>query len=272
MYLLVGKVTSTKVNIVTRRKATILADYKFFTSARIDDCYQFIDCAGANGGQVAKDVRAGVLKIDHRQVIIALGNDAVLNQFTNIASVVMPIATALIERQGCLRTSIWIMSLLPRPLARQEEEQCLKEQNKKLFRSVRALVRRKQYPVTFLTAHKWLLKRVKTPGDDRVRVEIDHMFFEENSNQLNEQGLWHLHLLMAKELGLRKIKYAWSGMPVVVQQDGPRMVTRDPKSQGAEKRGKTLRDRRRRSARAREYGKNSESSEEPPVLVPIQME
>ena len=77
--------------------ATILADYKSFSSVAVDDCFQFVDCSEVNGFQLAKDIRAGIVSMRHSRVVIALGNVAVLDQFTNVASVINAVINAIIE-------------------------------------------------------------------------------------------------------------------------------------------------------------------------------
>ena len=207
-----------------RRKATILADYNFSSTAAIDDSFQFINCTGTDGVVLAKDVRAGVVQVEHGRVVIALGNSATLDSFSNVTACVNAVMNALIERFGCLKLNIWVMSLLPRPGAEVQETEYLKRQNKALAKNVRALVRRKNYPIKFITAHKWLLKRVKDPKDETIVTEVDTMYFEEGTNQLNHSGLAHLHLLLAAELRLRKIKYEWKGIPLVMKKVSKRKI------------------------------------------------
>ena len=89
-----------------------------------------------------------------------------------------------------------------------------KNQNRSLFKSARVLVRKKSYPVIYLPAYKWLLKRVQNL-DDSMDTEVDLIYFENGTDQLNAQGLVHLHLLLAGELQLCRINYKWEGMPVV---------------------------------------------------------
>ena len=46
-------------------------------------------------------------------------------------------------------------------------------------------------------------------------MEVDVIYYEEGMNQLAYDGQIHLHLLLAKELGLKRISYEWGGMPIV---------------------------------------------------------
>ena len=73
--------------MVVRRRATILADYKFYSTAKVDDCFQFVDCGTLGAFDVARDIRAGVIPIENRKVIIALGNSAILDGYTNVSTV-----------------------------------------------------------------------------------------------------------------------------------------------------------------------------------------
>ena len=190
----------------------------------MDDLFQFVDCTGVDGFSLAKDIRSGVVEIKYGRVAIALGNAARLDHFSNVSTCVTAVINALIERYGCINVKIRVMGLLPRPLAQVEEVECIKSQNKALFKAVRALVRRRNYPVQFVAAHKWFLKRVKNPEDDSTEVAVDCIYYEEGSNHLSESGLVHFHLLLAQELQLRRIKYEWKGMPVVVKKQKKRKV------------------------------------------------
>ena len=174
-----------------------------------------MDCTDVNGFNLAKDIRVGIMPILHERVIITLGNTAVLDQYIGISSVVTANVNAILECFGCLHKKIWVIGLLPEPLVDTEQIELLKKQNKSLFKSVRALVHRHDYPVKFIAAHKWLLKRSKIGSD--VKVEADGIYYVDGTNTY---GLAHLHLLLANELQLRKIKYQWQGMPVVVKKAG----------------------------------------------------
>ena len=93
------------------------------------------------------------------------------------------------------------------PLQHWSKWKLLKVSTKSLFESVRAIVRWKKFPVQFLAAYRWLLKRVKNP-DDSITTEVDRIYYQPGTDNLNDQGLVHFHLLLAKELKLRKINYA----------------------------------------------------------------
>ena len=152
--------------------------------------------------------------MEHGGVVIALGNAAPLNQFSNISAVVTLVINALVERFGCTALQIWVLGLLPHPLDDAHQVELLKGQNKSLFLSVRALVHKRGYPLQFIPAYKWLLKWVKHP-DGTFEVQVDGIYYVEGTNDLNESGQAHLHLLLARELQLRTIKYKWQGMLVV---------------------------------------------------------
>ena len=171
------------------------------------------------------DVRAGVIPVQNKKVIIALGNAAVLDNFTNVITTVNAVINALIERKGCVHQQIWICSLLPRLGADEAQNKVLIQQNKGLAKSVRALIRRKQFPLKFITAHKWLLRRM-VDEDGTSEVEPDGIFYEENGN-LNQHGLEHLHLLLAKEVQLREIRYSWDKMPTIKRITHKRVINRD---------------------------------------------
>ena len=206
-----------------QRKATILADYNFTSTAKVDNLYQFVNCQGVGGRELARDIRAGVIPIRHTRVVIALGNDAQLDRFTNIPASVTGVINALIERIGCVRLQVVIIGLLPRRMIDEEQVQVLKEQNVALYKVVRSLVRRRRYPVEFLPAYKWFLKRVKNP-DSTIEIEPDSIYYEKNSDQLNYNGQVHLHLLLAGHLKLKKVTYKWEGMPLLVRKDKKKVV------------------------------------------------
>ena len=96
--------------------------------------------------------------MEHKLVVIALGNTAVLNQYTNVATTVSGVINALIERFGCLNVEITVLGILPRPTADSMQVGILKQQNESLYKVVRNLIRRRKYPVKFLPAYKWFLK------------------------------------------------------------------------------------------------------------------
>ena len=196
-------------------KATILYDYNASISSPADDCFQFIDCSDVNGMQLAKDVRAGVIQLKWKNIVIALGNNAGLDQYTNVTTTVNMLINAIIERKGCVNVQIWILSLIPRIGIDDQQVGVLQMQNRNLFKAVRALVRRKNYPVKYITAHKWFLKR-EQHEDGTLHVVPDLIYYYRDFQlNLNEQGLAHLHLLIAKQLKLCRIDYSWEGMPLV---------------------------------------------------------
>ena len=90
--------------------------------------------------------------------------------------------------------------------------------NKSLVKVVRALVQRKKYPLYFVTAHKWFLKRVKYEAEEDIKVEVDNMFYVPGTVHLNQHGLEHLYLLLAKELGLWNVRYNWLEIPLVIKR------------------------------------------------------
>ena len=205
----------------SRLKATILCDYNFSTSTALDDSFQFIDCSDADFDELARDVRAGVISIRHSRIIIAIGNQAALDNFTNVISPVNLIINAIIDRYGCVKVNIWTTSLLPRPGISPAMSTVLRKQNKGLFRAVRALVRRRKYPVQHVASHKWFLKRVKNPEPDgEIITEVDQMYYVRGTIHLNQHGLEHLYLLLAKELGLWNVQYEWLEIPLVLRRSG----------------------------------------------------
>ena len=127
------------------------------------------------------------------------------------------VINALVERYGSVNVEIFVLSLLPRPLADQQETDYLKSQNNSIFKVVRNLVQRRRLPVQYVTVQKWLLKRVKSL-DGTISIEVDTIYYEENSDALSNNGQVHLHLLLAQVVGLRKVSYQWKGMPLVVRK------------------------------------------------------
>ena len=211
------KGSATQTVGMTRHKATILCDFNFSTSTIIDDSFQFVDCTDVDFEQLARDVRAGVLDIQHSKVVIAIGNQAAMDNFTNVVSVTTMLVNALVDRLGCINVQIWVLSVIPRPDAAPEVVNIIRKQNKGLFKSVRALVRRCKYPVEFITAHKWFLKRVQYPDGD-IQVEVDKMYYVRGTQHLNKQGLEHLYLLVAKQVRLWNVQYEWQEMPLVLKR------------------------------------------------------
>ena len=121
---------------------------------------------------------------------------------------------------------------------------------------------------------------MKNP-DGLITIEADTIYYEGNTNQLNAQGLVHLHLLLAGELQLQRIRYRWYGMPLVRRQAAHREVTmkevqKDGSTGGAASvplQMKKGHGNRRCNAKimAREYPELDSSgtsvSSEPPILV-----
>ena len=95
--------------------------------------------------------------------------------------------------------------------------------NKGISKSVIALVRKKNFPVQYLAAQKWLLKRVEHEGGLQHMVPNTSLF-QYGSNHLNDVGLKHLYLLMAKAMQLREIHYEWEGPPVVYEKVGHQVL------------------------------------------------
>ena len=153
------------------------------------------------------------------------------------------------------------------------ETECLKRQNTSLFKACRALIRRKQYPVTYYAIHKWFLIRVKNPEQQEVRIQVDPIYYSQGSNHLNQQGLAHFHLLLAGFLHLRKVKYEWKEMPLVVKRKGTRKVTASTSSSGSDARlsvtcqeGELVDPMLEQRPVDR---KSTSEDEEPPMLVPL---
>ena len=53
-----------------------------------------------------------------------------------------------------MNVEIWVMKVLPRVGLTAQETTVLQAQNKGIFRMVQAMVRCKQYPLKYVTAHK----------------------------------------------------------------------------------------------------------------------
>ena len=116
------------------------------------------------------------------------------------------------------------------------------------------------------------IKKGEKPKGE-VTTEVDEMYYASGSNSLNQQGWAHLHLLLADELKLRRIKYKWEGMPLVERKEGSRVVVK-PSSSVIETRKDvgtaSVFDRlgvKQRKVQVQE--KPSSSDEEPPMLVPL---
>ena len=72
--------------------------------------------------------------------MVALGNTATLDGFTNVVVGVNAVIQAIIDRFGCLNVEIMVLGLLPRLQLKVEQLQVLKDQNQALFKVVRNLV------------------------------------------------------------------------------------------------------------------------------------
>ena len=206
------------------RRATLLCDFNICTSTPSDDFYNFVDCKDADISNVARDLRAGIIKMENR-VIIALGNSGTLNNFTNLCTPVNKLITSIIERKGCPKVRVFVMGILPRLRLQPDEEQILKKQNKALGKSVSALIRRRQYPVQFVPAYKWLLKRVIWE-DQREELVPDNIYYVQEEGVLSPDGLNHLYLLLAKEVGIFDTQYS-NQMAVVHMYNSKRKVLKD---------------------------------------------
>ena len=182
---------------------------------KVDDSFQFVDCADVDFEHLARDIRAGIIEIKYKKIVIALGNTANFDNYTNVVVPVNAFINALIDRYGCLNVEIWIANIIPRPDATSQEVTMIMKQNKGLWKAVRALVRRRKYPVTHIGSHKWFMKRVRQE-DGMFQVCVDRIYCCQGTIHLNQQGLQHLCLLLAKELQLWDVKYQWSEMPIVM--------------------------------------------------------
>ena len=151
--------------VVTRnKKATMFADFDFTTTTQIDSFFQFIDCSEPSPDALARDVRSGVIPIHYSRVVIAIGNTAPMDRFTNVCKPINLLINALVERMGCFRLKVWVLGLLPRPCQDDSQRQVMIRMNKGIGKSVEALIKRKQFPLKYLPAQKWLLKRVEQEG------------------------------------------------------------------------------------------------------------
>ena len=204
-----------------KKKATILFDYNASTCTAADDMFDFIDCSEANPKDVARDLRSGIT--ENTDVIIAIGNSMVLDNYTNLSGPPLLLAKAIIQRYGCTGVRIYITAMLPRLGLDVFQEQVLKKQNKSLSRAIRAVVRREKFPINFIPAHTWLLKRVEML-DGSMEIRPDLAYYDQDTGNLSGEGLSHLHLLLGGRLNLRKIEYRWEGMPVVKQKNKKRKV------------------------------------------------
>ena len=142
-------------------------------------------------------------------------NQGVMDNFTNVVHLVNSVINALIDRFGGLNVHIWVISVLPHPVVEQGVTEIIQKQNKGLAKAVGALVQRKRYPIKFITSHKWFLKKVSYPHLETLQVEVDSMYYNVGTKYLNQHGLEHFYLLLAKELRLWKVEYEWNEVPIV---------------------------------------------------------
>ena len=274
----------------SREKAVILCDYNISTTTTADKLFHFIDCEDTNFRDLARNLRAGVIEIPHYKVIIALGNNATLDHHTNVSTSVNAVINSLMDRYGCTGVRICVLGLLPRPGLDQGEEAVLVEQNKAIFKNVRAMIRRWQFPVEYLAAHKWLLRRyVYRDGSEKIQPIPE--YFYPGTRHLNAHGMEHMYILLAGHLDLMpQVEYTWSEMPVVIQSKrkagrkvfGNLSNNRDipaanRKQEDDEGRKRRKRGRKRycppgnvgRSPEVRRKQDEDEDDEEPPLLVDI---
>ena len=207
-----------------QKKASLFADLNFTTTTRVDKFFQFVDCSEILPEDLARDVRAGVIPIHYSRVVIAIGNTAPMDRFTNVSRAVIMLVNALVERMGCFRMKVWVLGVLPRPCQTEQQRQSMIRINKSIGKSVDSLVKKKQYPVQYLAGQRWLLKRVEQEGGLRKMVP-DTSLYERGTNDLNDVGLKHLYLLLAKEIKIRDIQYDWEGPPVVYEKGGEASVS-----------------------------------------------
>ena len=224
MYLFLIKGSQRKLEPTQpRQPATILCDYNFAMTTAVDDSFQFIDCFQVEFDKLAREIRNGVIEIEHKKVIVAIGNQAALDNFTNVVNPVNLIINALIDRYGCLQVEIWVLSLLPCPGVPQGVTEILQKQNKSIGKAIAALIQRRRFPVQFVPSHKCFLKRVQN-GDGKLQVEVDNMYYYQGTIHLNQHGLEHFYLLLVQELQLWDVKYEWTEMPIVVKRGLKRKV------------------------------------------------
>ena len=141
-----------------RKKVTILADYSFCMTSKVDNLYQFVDCRDVDLKALAVDIRAGVIDIKHSRVVVALGNTAVLDRYTNVATGVTAVTHALIERYGAVNIQVIMMGILPRLRLDTVQLDILKKQNNALSKTVCNMIRHRKLPVEYLPAYKWAVK------------------------------------------------------------------------------------------------------------------
>ena len=206
-----------------RVPATILSDFNFSTCTTIDDIFQFIDCESVDFDELAKDIRSGVIEIQHDRILIALGNQAAMDNFTHVVAPIMALINAIIDRYGCMRVKIWVANILPRPGADMNVVKIMIKQNTAIKKAIAGMVRRKKYPVQHIISHKWFLKRVKN-DDGTLDLEVDGMYFVKGTIHLNKHGLEHLYLLLAKQMQLWNVQYEWDSVPIVIRRKSKRKV------------------------------------------------
>ena len=176
---------------------------------------------------LARDVRAGVLGTQHSRAVIAIGNCAVMQPFVNVCAPINMLINALVERKGCMRARIFVCGLLPRPGLDDVEKEIMKKCNKGIMKSVNALVRKKQFPAIYVNMPLWFLKRVQFE-DGSMEIQPDTTYYQPGGAALNDVGLNHLFLLLAKRMELDDIDYSWAGVPLVQEVEGRQVLAEIP--------------------------------------------
>ena len=129
-----------------RKQATVLCDYNFTTSTQVDENFQFVDCTDVDFEELARNIRAGILEVEHEYVVIMIGNQACIDNFTNVVHPVTLLINAIFDRFGCVNKHVWVTSLLPRPSVSIEIVDKIRKINKSIVRSVRTIEKHKRYP------------------------------------------------------------------------------------------------------------------------------
>ena len=106
----------------------------------MDDLFQFVDCREVDFDDLARDIRSGVIEIKYPKIVISIGNQAAMDNCTNLVVPTNAIINALVERFGCLNIRIWVANVILRPDASPSVVQVIRKQNKGLWKAVRALV------------------------------------------------------------------------------------------------------------------------------------
>ena len=126
----------------------------------------------------------------------------------------------------------------------------------------------------FVPAYKWLLRRIQDKTDGTVQIQPDMMYFDKDSGVLNFYGHVHLHLLIAKQFGLKKISYEWKEMPLVVKSGGRKVTVDNKKAEGKCKQLRKGHGNRRKTDRVVDQrcisiaqSVQEDLSESPPLLV-----